>query len=78
MKSMMCKDLGGPCEELIYGSTPDEMMKSGEEHLNAMSAKGDAAHMKAKKMMEDMQMKPMEMKKWNEDFVLKFNGLPEE
>ncbi|MCX6783809.1 MAG: DUF1059 domain-containing protein [candidate division WWE3 bacterium] len=73
MKTMTCRDMGGPCDTKISGETPDEMMKIGEEHLRKMK---DPAHMKLVADMEKMSTDSVEMKKWNDEFVAKFNALP--
>lgn len=76
MKSMTCKQMGGPCETLIHGNTPEEMMKIGEAHLVELKDL-DEGHKKAYEMMEELSKNPAEGKKWNDDFVAKFNSLPQ-
>lgn len=73
MKSMTCRQMGGSCDTLIYGNTAEEMMGNGAKHL---AETNDAEHKTALSMMEDMKNKPEEARKWNEDFVQKFNNLP--
>jgi predicted small metal-binding protein len=56
MKTMTCAQLGGPCEEKITGSTPDEMMGNGMKHLESahpeMAADVKAASKDDPKMVE--------------------------
>ena len=44
MKTMTCKQLGGPCEFAHHGSSCDEVIKAQDSHLKAMVASGDATH----------------------------------
>ena len=44
MKTMTCKQLGGPCDLVIQGNTADEIIKTQDRHLNDIVAKGDEAH----------------------------------
>lgn len=74
MKTMTCRDLGGPCDAEIQGETVDEMVANGAMHLQTA---GDEAHKPALAMMEDMMNKPEEAQKWNEEFAKKFAELPE-
>ena len=74
MKTMTCKQMGGPCDAQIQGETADEMMVNGAMHLQTAN---DEAHKPALAMMEEMQNKPEEAQKWNEDFAKKFAELPE-
>ena len=75
MKSMTCKEMGGPCDTKISGNTADELMKSGSDHIGSMD---DDGHKKAVTMMEDMKNKPEEAKTWDNDFKAKFDALPED
>ena len=40
MKTVTCKQMGGPCDTKIQGNTPDEIMHKGDDHVNEMAAKG--------------------------------------
>ena len=44
MKTMTCKDLGGPCELAHRGNTADEIIKAQDKHLKEMVAGGDRTH----------------------------------
>lgn len=33
MKTMTCRQMGGPCDEKIQGATPEEMMNNGMAHV---------------------------------------------
>ena len=78
MKTLTCKQMGGPCDAIISGNTPDEMMQNGGIHVNEMAAKGDEGHMKAKEMMDAAGNNPEEMKKWMDMFHQAYNAAPQE
>ena len=44
MKTMTCKQLGGPCDHQHQGQTADEVIKAQDRHLKEMVAGGDTAH----------------------------------
>jgi hypothetical protein len=54
MKLMKCKDLGGACDELIGGNTPEEMGDNCKAHAMLMIQKGDEDHIEAMRAMQDM------------------------
>lgn len=72
MKTMTCREMGGPCDMPISGNTAKEMMDNGAKHLMEMN---DEGHKKAMAMMEEMSKNPEAGKRWNEDFEKKFNAL---
>ena len=44
MKTMTCKQLGGPCEFRLRGDTADAVIKAQDRHLEEMVAGGDDTH----------------------------------
>lgn len=44
MKTMTCKQLGGPCELELHGDTADQVIKRQDAHLRAAVAGGDTTH----------------------------------
>ena len=72
---MTCRQMGGPCDTPIHGSTPQEMMDNGAAHV---MDSGDDEHRKVLEMMEAMKDNPEEAKKWDDDFAAKFAALPED
>ena len=44
MKTMTCKQLGGPCDLPLHGDTADEVIKAQDRHLKEMVAGGDETH----------------------------------
>lgn len=78
MKTMTCRQMGGPCDAKIQGKTPDEMMHHGAEHVKHWANKGDEGHRKVLQKMDDMQRdsKSEEAKAWNAKFKKDFDSLP--
>ncbi len=73
MKTMTCRQMGGPCDFAMHADTPEEMMKLGGDHVNEMAAAGDVPHQEAKKMMDasgpDTEAGKAWMDKFNADFA---------
>jgi hypothetical protein len=52
MKTMTCKQLGGPCDLAHHGNTANDVIKAQDRHLKETVAMGDEAHRSA---LEEMQ-----------------------
>ena len=52
MKTMTCKQLGGPCDFRLHGQTADEVIKAQDKHLKEIVSGGDEAHKDALKDMK--------------------------
>lgn len=76
MKTMSCKQMGGPCDATFTG-TAEEIMKQGGDHVNAEAAKGDAAHIAAKQTMDAAMTDPAAMQAWMDKFNADFAALPD-
>ncbi len=59
MKTMTCKQLGGPCDLALTGNTADDVIKAQDAHLKAVVAGGDDAHEGALKQMQDRWKHPI-------------------
>ena len=44
MKTMTCRQLGGPCDHALRGETADEVIKAQDQHLKDAVAAGDVTH----------------------------------
>ena len=77
MKTMTCKDMGGPCDTAMHAATPMEMMKMGGDHVNDMAAKGDAAHIEIKKQMDGAMSDPAAAAGWEKEFMATWEKAPE-
>ena len=78
MKTMTCKQMGGPCETKFHGDTADEVIKADDKHLKEMVDNGDQAHMSARKTMQDRWKHPVSGMKWYSTMKKDFAALPED
>ena len=78
MKTMTCKQLGGPCDEEFHSETFDEMGEMSKKHAMEMAEKGDEGHIEKMEEMTKLMNKPDEMKKWFEKKEKEFDSLPED
>jgi len=59
MKTMTCRQLGGPCEHQLRGETADEVIKAQDRHLKAVIAGGDETHASALRDMKGRWKNPI-------------------
>ncbi|MCU1356065.1 MAG: hypothetical protein JWM89_1483 [Acidimicrobiales bacterium] len=78
MKTMTCKQLGGPCDVALRGETADEVIKAQDQHLKDMVAAGDAAHQPALKEMKGRWRHPVKGMGWYKSTKRDFAALPED
>jgi predicted small metal-binding protein len=78
MKSMTCKQLGGPCEHRLQGDTADEVIKAQDRHLKEMVAEGDDTHAAAFKEMKGRWKHPISGLGWYKAAKRNFGVLPED
>ena len=64
MKTMTCKQLGGPCEFQLQGNTADEVIKAQDKHLNEIVSGGDETHQSALKEMKGRWKHPISGMSW--------------
>lgn len=64
MKTMTCKDLGGPCGFAHHGSTADEIIKAQDKHLKEAVAGGDHTHASALNQMKGRWRHPISGMGW--------------
>jgi hypothetical protein len=64
MKTMTCRQLGGPCEAAHHGATADEVIKAQDQHLKEVVAKGDTAHEQSLKEMKGRWRNPIKGIGW--------------
>lgn len=75
MKTLTCRDLGGPCDAVITGATFEEMGQHSQTHVLQEINNNDAAH---KAAVEEMMKKtPEEQKTMIAAWEQKFNEAPE-
>jgi predicted small metal-binding protein len=78
MKTMTCKQLGGPCEFELRGNTADEVIKAQDRHLKDMVTGGDEAHESALKEMKGRWKKPLSGMAWYRKAKRDFAALPDD
>jgi hypothetical protein len=78
MKTMTCRQLGGPCELPLQGNTADEVIKLQDRHLKDVVASGDEAHKSALKAMKGRWKNPISGMGWYRKTKRDFAALPED
>jgi len=77
MKTMTCKQLGGPCDLQLSGDSADEIIKAQDKHLNEVVAAGDGTHQSALKDMKNRWRHPVSGMGWYRQTKRDFAALPE-
>ncbi|HUY67507.1 MAG TPA: hypothetical protein VMV06_11865 [Acidimicrobiales bacterium] len=75
---MTRRQLGGPCDFSLRGTTADEVIKAEDRHLKEMVASGDATHESALKEMKGRWKHPISGMGWYRNTKREFAALPEE
>ncbi|MEO7617422.1 MAG: hypothetical protein ABIS59_01120 [Candidatus Saccharibacteria bacterium] len=78
MKTMTCKQLGGPSEKAFQGKTADVVIKAQDAHLKEVTAAGDEAHQEAQKAMQARWKNPIKGMGWYMQTKKDFAALPED
>lgn len=78
MKTMTCRQMGGPCDVQFRGATGDEVIKAEDKHLKEMVASGDKTHEAALKNMQGRWKNPISGMGWYMKTKKAFAALPED
>lgn len=78
MKTMTCRDLGGPCDLQHRGASADEVIKAQDRHLKEAEKAGDATHQEARDAMKGRWRHPRKSMGWYNATKKAFADLPEE
>jgi hypothetical protein len=78
MKTMTCKQLGGPCDHRLQGDTADAVIKGQDQHLRKMVEEGDDRHVGALKAMKGRWKHPISGMGWYKAVKREFADLPED
>lgn len=78
MKTMTCKQLGGPCDFAHHAATADEAIKAQDRHLQEMVDGGDDAHRDALEQMQARWRRPISGMGWYRATRRQFAVLPED
>jgi hypothetical protein len=77
MKTMTCRELGGPCDVAHHGATADDVIRAQDRHLKEAVSAGDAAHDGALKAMKGRWRHPWASMGWYRGVKSTFAALPE-
>ncbi|MEO5610251.1 MAG: hypothetical protein ABIQ61_11290 [Ornithinibacter sp.] len=78
MKTMTCRQLGGPCDLDLRGESADDVIKAQDRHLKDAVKAGDAAHHQAHDDMKGRWRNPIKGMGWYRDTKKAFAALPED
>ncbi len=78
MKTMTCRQLGGPCDHKFRAATADQAIKDQDRHLRQAVKDGDAAHVPARDEMKNRWRHPKRAMDWYSAAKKAFAELPEE
>ena len=78
MKTMTCRQLGGPCDLQLQGDTADAVIKAQDQHLKEIVAAGDDSHVGALKEMKGRWKHPISGMGWYRAVKRDFTKLPED
>lgn len=67
MKTMTCRQLGGPCDHELTGETADNIIKGQDRHLREAVRSGDASHEPAHEDMKGRWRHPTRGMGWYRD-----------
>ncbi|MCY7401439.1 MAG: hypothetical protein LH477_10880 [Nocardioides sp.] len=76
MKTMSCRQLGGPCDLAHSGETADDVIKAQDRHLKEAEAAGDATHQEARDAMKGRWRRPKKSLDWYNGVKKAFAALP--
>lgn len=78
MKTMTCRQLGGPCDVAHRGNDANEIIHAQDEHLRDAVAAGDTDHEPALQAMKGRWKRPVSGMKWYRDVQRTFAALPDD
>ncbi len=78
MKTMTCRQLGGPCDLGHTGKSANDVIKAQDRHLKEVVAAGDEAHEPALREMQGRWKNPVAGMGWYRRAKRDFAALPEE
>ena len=78
MKTMTCRQLGGPCDLEHKGGTADDVIKAQDQHLKDAVKAGDATHEQAHRDMKGRWKHPVASMGWYRGAKKSFADLPED
>lgn len=77
MKTMTCRQLGGPCDETHVEATADAVIKAQDRHVKAAVKAGDDTHAEARDAMKGRWRHPKQSMDWYNGVKRAFAESPE-
>ncbi|WP_299443282.1 hypothetical protein [uncultured Phycicoccus sp.] len=78
MKTMTCRQLGGPCDHELPGASADDVIKAQDRHLEDQVRAGDTAHQQAHDEMKGRWRNPVKGMGWYRATKKAFAALPDD
>lgn len=78
MKTMTCRQFGGPCDLEHRGESADEVIKAQDRHLKEAEKAGDTSHQEARASMKARWRHPKKSMGWYRDMKKNFAELPDD
>lgn len=78
MKTMTCRQLGGPCDLEHRGESADDVINAQDRHLKEAVKAGDVEHQPARDEMKSRWRHPKRSLGWYNAAKTSFAGLPED
>ena len=78
MKTMTCRQMGGPCDAAFHGNKADDVIKAQDNHLKEAVAAGDETHRSALTSMQGRWKHPVSGMGWYRNTKKAFAALPED
>ena len=76
MKTMTCRQLGGPCDLEHHGESADDVIKAQDQHLKEREEADDPAHQPARDDMKSRWRRPRQALGWYKAVHQAFADLP--
>ena len=64
VKTMTCRQMGGPCDAAFRGDSANDVIKAQDQHLKAAVADGDLTHEDALREMQGRWKNPVRGMGW--------------
>jgi len=78
VKTMTCRQLGGPCEHAHQGDSADNIIKAQDAHLKQAVDAGDSSHEAARSDMKGRWRHPKKAMDWYGSAKKQFAELPDD
>ena len=78
MKTMTCRQMGGPCDAAFQGRSANDVIKAQDKHLNEAVEGGDATHKEALEAMQARWKNPVRGMGWYRQTKKDFAALPDD